>query len=92
MCTYMLPLKTRPGSDIWMPLFVLSSGTSLETFMSCQVLIIHLDGTASFWICTSCLLIVISNKTSRAETCLEFRGDKQLSSSLKIILSANNWL
>lgn len=41
--------------------------------MSCQLLIIYLGGTALVWSCTNYLLIVISNKTSRAEACLELR-------------------
>lgn len=71
MC--ILSLKTRPGLGIWMSLFLFSLGSGLETFMCCQLLIIHLGGTASVWLCTSYLLIAISNKTSRAEACLELR-------------------
>lgn len=72
-CMCMLPLKTRPGSGIWMSLFLFSLGTSLETFMSCQLNNNIPGRTASVWICTSHFLIAISNKTSRAEVCLESR-------------------
>ena len=58
-----------------MSLFLFSLGTSLETFMSCQLLIIYLGGTASVWSCTSYLFVAISNKTSRAEVCLELREE-----------------
>lgn len=88
----MLPLKTRPGSSIWMSWFLFSLGTRIEIFMSCQLLIIYLDGQppARFLLVTFSLWF----HASRAEPCLELREEISRSHHilkyLKILLSPNN--
>lgn len=67
-----------------------SLGTRIETFLSCQILVIYLGETTTSWIFTSYFLIVISHKQGRTMPGVE-RGDKQESPYLKILLSPNNW-